>query len=69
MQFEILLLDTTACPACFWKILGMFLAAILLGLILGWILWGRFRRAMQEAEKERDNYKAKLRTWRKTMRV
>ncbi|MCB0640040.1 MAG: hypothetical protein KDC44_00300, partial [Phaeodactylibacter sp.] len=60
MQFELLLLDTTACPACLWKIIGMFLAATLLGLILGWILWGRYRSAMKAAETERDNYKAKF---------
>lgn len=60
MQFELLLLDTTACPNCLWKIIGMFLLATLLGLLLGWIIWGRYRRQFLEASKERDNYKARF---------
>lgn len=53
---DILLLQVEACPNCLIKAILMFIAAILLGLLLGWILWGRFLNRMKTAEKERDDY-------------
>lgn len=59
MQLDILMLQIEACPNCFWKILGMFLAAMLLGLLLGWLIWGRYRKMVAEVERERDSWHAK----------
>ncbi|MBR9920564.1 MAG: hypothetical protein GYB31_06965 [Bacteroidetes bacterium] len=61
MEFNTLLLQAVdPCPACWWKILGMFLAALLLGLLLGAILWRRYKSMVHKVEAERDNYHAKL---------
>lgn len=59
MQLDILMLQIEACPNCLWKIIGMFLAALLLGLLLGWLIWSRYRRMVAEAERERDSWHAK----------
>ena len=56
MFSDFLFLHVAECPNCLTKAIVMFLAAILLGLILGWILWGRFRSRMLKAEAERDDY-------------
>lgn len=56
MFSDFLLLHVEACPSCLTKAILMFIAAILLGLLLGWILWGRFLNRMKTAEKERDDY-------------
>ncbi len=56
MFSDFLLLHVEACPSCLTKAILMFIAAILLGLLLGWILWGRFLSRMKTAEKERDDY-------------
>lgn len=56
MFSDFLFLHVAECPNCLTKAIVMFLVAILLGVILGWILWGRFRSRMLKAEAERDDY-------------
>ncbi len=60
MNFELLLLDSTACPYCFWKVLLMMLIPFLLGLLLGYWLWYKYKSRVEELESERDRLKAKL---------
>ncbi|MCB0705248.1 MAG: hypothetical protein KDC34_08055 [Saprospiraceae bacterium] len=61
MEFNNLFLQTvTNCPGCWWKIFGMFLAALLLGLLLGALLWRKYKSMVNKVEAERDNYHAKL---------
>lgn len=63
MHFEILLLqDLAHCPNCWLKILGMFLAAILLGILLGYIFWYRYQRVANELEAERDALSEKFKS-------
>jgi len=56
MFFDILFLHVADCPNCLTKAIILFILAILLGLLLGWILWGRFRARMIKAEQERDDF-------------
>ncbi|MBK7407513.1 MAG: hypothetical protein IPJ40_05155 [Saprospirales bacterium] len=56
MFSDILFLHVAECPNCLTKAIVLFILAILLGLILGWILWGRFLSRMKKAEEERDDY-------------
>lgn len=60
MFSDFLFLHVAECPTCMTKAIVMFLLAILLGLILGWILWGRFLNRMKKAEQERDDYHARF---------
>ena len=60
MFSDFLFLHVAECPDCLTKSIIMLLAAILLGLILGWILWGRYLSRMKKAEQERDDYHAKF---------
>ena len=62
MEYNILFLQAVEsnCPACLWKIIGMLLAAILLGLLLGALLWRRYKSMVHKVEEERDSYHAKL---------
>ena len=60
MFSDFLFLHVAECPTCMTKAIVMFLLAILLGLILGWILWGRFLSRMKKAEQERDDYHARF---------
>lgn len=53
---DFLFLHAVECPNCLTKAIILLIAAILLGLLLGWILWGRFLNRMNVAEKERDDY-------------
>ncbi len=59
MLYETLFLDASAaaCTACWWKLLALFLGALLLGLLLGYILWHRFKALVDglRAEKEQLN--------------
>jgi predicted flap endonuclease-1-like 5' DNA nuclease len=65
MFSDFLLLHVVECPNCLTKAVILFVAAILLGLLLGWLLWGRFRARMLEAEKERDDYHSRFTTLEK----
>ena len=60
MFSDILFLHVAECPNCLTKAIVLFILAILLGLILGWILWGRFFSRMKKAEEERDDYHARF---------
>ncbi len=60
MLYDTLFLDASAaaaCTACWWKLLALFLGALLLGLLLGYILWHRFKSMVDglRAEKEQLN--------------
>ncbi len=59
-MFDFLFLHVAECPTCLTKAVVLFLLVMLLGLILGWILWGRFLARMKKAEQERDDYHARL---------
>lgn len=62
LLFDILFLDASAavCTACWWKILALFLGAILLGLLLGYFLWHRFKAMVDQLradlEKQHADY-------------
>lgn len=58
MFFENLFL--VVCPGCWLKMLLLLLAAFLLGLWLGWILWGKFKGMVQGLEDEIKSLKARL---------
>jgi predicted flap endonuclease-1-like 5' DNA nuclease/cell division protein FtsB len=61
MHFDVLFLQVIpACEGCLIKALGLLLLAFLLGLLLGWIIWGRYRKMAMEAQKERDDYHARF---------
>ncbi len=56
MFYNTLFLDASAavCTACWWKLLLLFLGAILLGLLLGYILWHRFKAMVDELKSDLD---------------
>jgi predicted flap endonuclease-1-like 5' DNA nuclease len=61
MHFDVLFLQVVpACEGCLIKALGLLLLAFLLGLLLGWIIWGRYRKMAVKAQQERDDYHARL---------
>ena len=67
MQFDILLLDGLfdfSSPCLPWWLLWS-LGAALLGLILGWWLWAKYRGLWNDAQKELDGLKSKYTTLEK----
>ena len=54
MEFQFILLDAT-CPGCTWRILLMLLGALGLGVLLGYLIWGRYKSMIDglEADKKR----------------
>ncbi len=60
MLYHALFLDASAavCTACWWKILVLLLGAILLGLLLGYILWHRFKALVDKLRADLDKQHA-----------
>lgn len=60
MQYQTILLADHSCPNCTWFLLLALLGAFLLGLLLGWILWNRYKAMVAEVEAEKARLQAKL---------
>lgn len=52
----------TACPGCAMKFLLFLLAALLLGLIAGYFIWGKYKKIIQKYKRENHSKKEKLAT-------
>lgn len=60
MEFDTILLHTLWGLPC-WLVWALFsLGSFLLGLLLGWWLWSKFKAMVDGLEKERDGLKAKI---------
>ncbi|MCB0618370.1 MAG: hypothetical protein KDC32_03670 [Saprospiraceae bacterium] len=62
MEFDFLFLQVAACPDCLWKVILMFLLALLLGLLLGYIIWGKYKKMVAEAKNETAEWHGKYNT-------
>jgi len=60
MFSDFLFLHVAECPNCLAKAIILLIAALLLGLLLGWVLWGHYLSRMRKAEHERDEYHVKF---------
>lgn len=61
MQFNIILLASMfSCWTCFLKFLFWMLGAFLLGLLLGYILWQKYKELVEDFERQNANLRAKV---------